>query len=85
MSKRPFFALAWLSDMTHEWLNNAAYADEPFRQLLEALHASGALMNTVLVFFSDHGMRVGDIRTTYVGRMEDIHPFAFIVFPPWFL
>ncbi|KAH6935682.1 hypothetical protein HPB50_008004 [Hyalomma asiaticum] len=85
MSKRPLFAFAWLSDMTHEWFNNAAYADEPFRQLFETLHASGALNNTVLAFFSDHGIRTGDIRTTYIGRMEDNHPFAFIVFPPWFL
>ncbi|KAH6935681.1 hypothetical protein HPB50_008003 [Hyalomma asiaticum] len=85
MSKRPFFAFSWFVDITHQSVNNAAYADEPFRQLLETLHASGALNNTVLAFFSDHGIRTGDIRTTYIGRLEDIHPFAFIVFPPWFL
>ncbi|KAH7969388.1 hypothetical protein HPB52_017543 [Rhipicephalus sanguineus] len=85
MSKRPFFVFAWFVDITHERLNNAAYADEPFRQVLEALYASGALNHTVLAFFSDHGMRKGDIRTTYIGRLEDIQPFAFLVFPPWFL
>ncbi|KAL1430634.1 hypothetical protein MTO96_014828 [Rhipicephalus appendiculatus] len=85
MSQRPFFAFAWFIDITHERLNNAAYADEPFRQMLEALHASGALNHTVLAFFSDHGLRKGDIRATYIGRLEDIQPFAFLVFPPWFL
>ncbi|KAH7969390.1 uncharacterized protein LOC119381845 [Rhipicephalus sanguineus] len=85
MSKRSFFAFAWFTDITHERLNNAAYADEPFRQALEILHASGALNHTVLAFFSDHGMRRGDIRATYIGRLEDIQPFAFLVFPPWFL
>ncbi|KAL3193246.1 hypothetical protein MRX96_017928 [Rhipicephalus microplus] len=30
-------------------------------------------------------MRKGDIRATYLGRLEDIQPFAFLVFPPWFL
>ncbi|KAH8026525.1 hypothetical protein HPB51_021137 [Rhipicephalus microplus] len=85
MSKRPFFAFAWFVDLTHESLNDAAYAEEPFRRLLGALHASGALNHTVLAFFSDHGMRKGDIRATYLGRIEDIQPFAFLVFPPWFL
>ncbi|KAH7969391.1 hypothetical protein HPB52_017546 [Rhipicephalus sanguineus] len=62
MLKRPFFVFAWFVDITHERLNNAAYADEPFRQLLEALLASGTLNHTVLAFFSDHGMRKGNIR-----------------------
>ncbi|XP_075543841.1 uncharacterized protein LOC142578328 [Dermacentor variabilis] len=85
MSERPFFAYAWFIELTHEWLNNAEYADEPFRRLLEDLHTSGALNHTVLVFLSDHGLRFGDVRTTYIGRLEDIQPFAFLVFPPWFL
>ncbi|XP_065296328.1 uncharacterized protein [Dermacentor albipictus] len=85
MSERPFFAYAWFTELTHEWLNNAAYADEPFRRHLEHLHASGALNHTVLVFLSDHGLRFGDVRTTYIGRLEDLQPFAFLVFPPWFL
>nr|XP_037276618.1 LOW QUALITY PROTEIN: uncharacterized protein LOC119169692 [Rhipicephalus microplus] len=85
MSKRPFFAFTWFADITHESLNNTAYADEPVRQLIEALYASGALNHTVLAFFSDHGMPKGDIRATYIGRLEDIQPFAFLVFPPWFL
>nr|XP_050040400.2 uncharacterized protein LOC126537432 [Dermacentor andersoni] len=85
MSERPFFAYAWFTELTHEWLNNAAYADEPVRRLLGDLHASGALNHTVLVFLSDHGLRFGDVRTTYIGRLEDIQPFAFLVFPPWFL
>ncbi|KAL1430635.1 hypothetical protein MTO96_014829 [Rhipicephalus appendiculatus] len=85
MSIRSFFIFAWFCDITHERVNNAAHADEPFRQMLEALHASGVLNHTVLVFYSDHGLRKDDIRTTYIGRLEDIQPFAFLVFPPWFL
>ncbi|XP_049522477.1 LOW QUALITY PROTEIN: uncharacterized protein LOC125945001 [Dermacentor silvarum] len=85
MAERPFFAYAWFIEMTHEWLNNAAYADEPVRRLLDDVHASGVLNHTVLVFLSDHGLRSGGVRTTYIGRLEDIQPFAFLVFPPWFL
>ncbi|XP_037567982.2 uncharacterized protein LOC119448842 [Dermacentor silvarum] len=85
MSERPFFAYTWFVELTHEWLNSAAYADEPVRRLLKALHASGVLNHTVLIFHSDHGLRSGDVRTTYIGRLEDIQPFAFLIFPPWFL
>ncbi|XP_049522478.1 uncharacterized protein LOC125945003 [Dermacentor silvarum] len=85
MSERPFFAYAWFSELTHEWLNNAAYVDEPVRRLLEDVHASGVLNHTVLVFCSDHGLRFGKVRTTYIGRLEDIQPFGFLVFPQWFL
>ncbi|XP_037557786.1 uncharacterized protein LOC119434799 [Dermacentor silvarum] len=85
MSERPSFTYTWFVELAHEWLNNAAYADEPVRRLLEDVHASGVLNHTVLVFLSDHGLQFGDVRTTYIGRLEDIQPFAFLVFPSWFL
>ncbi|XP_075749335.1 uncharacterized protein LOC119173010 [Rhipicephalus microplus] len=67
------------------WDSRCRYADEPFRRHLETLHTSGTLNHTVLVFVSDHGMRFGDNRATYMGKFEDRQPFAFVVFPPWFL
>ncbi|KAL3205086.1 hypothetical protein MRX96_011401 [Rhipicephalus microplus] len=85
MAKRPFFSYTWSIDIAHNLLNSAGYADEPFRRHLETLHTSGTLNHTVLVFVSDHGMRFGDNRATYIGKFEDRQPFAFVVFPPWFL
>lgn len=85
MAERPFFSYTWISEITHDSLNSAGYADEPFRKTLEKLQYSGVLNHTVLVFLSDHGLRFGDVRATYIGKFEDRQPFAFLVFPPWFL
>ncbi|XP_037518464.1 uncharacterized protein LOC119395561 [Rhipicephalus sanguineus] len=85
MREKRFFAFMWINELTHNSLNSAGYADEPFRRHLELLHASGTLDNTVLVFLSDHGLRFGDLRSTYIGKFEDRQPFAFVAFPRWFL
>ncbi|XP_077534400.1 uncharacterized protein LOC144146317 [Haemaphysalis longicornis] len=85
MEDRLFFAHAWLNDVTHDVFNNAGYADAPVRWLLQSLRESGVLNRTILVFLSDHGIRYGDARTTYIGKLEDRQPFAFLAFPPWFL
>lgn len=40
------------------------------------------LNSTVVVFFSDHGFRMGDFRSTYVGWQEDKTPFIYFHLPP---
>ncbi|KAH6928706.1 hypothetical protein HPB50_018757 [Hyalomma asiaticum] len=85
MRERNFFAFVWINEITHNSLNSAGYADETLRSRLELLHTSGALDNTVLVLLSDHGLRFGDSRSTYIGKFEDRQPFAIVAFPSWFL
>lgn len=53
-------------------------------RLLKKLHGTGALRNTLLIFFSDHGLRFGNIRTTYVGKLEERMPIMFVAFPESF-
>ena len=43
------------------------------------------LNNTVLIFFSDHGIRFGKVRQMFVGKMEECLPFIFFIFPQWFM
>ncbi|XP_065288706.1 uncharacterized protein [Dermacentor albipictus] len=81
---RPHFGFAFVARLTHDSLNNAGYADAPSVRLLERLHGSGALKNTLLVFFSDHGLRFGPIRSTYVGKLEERMPIMFLAFPEAF-
>lgn len=83
--KRPFFAYVWMSELAHDYLNMAGHSDAPFRDAIGKLHDRGVLNNTVLVFLSDHGLRFGSQRQTYIGRFEDSLPFAFLAFPDWFL
>lgn len=85
MDTRPYIAFAMVSKMTHDYPNYASYADEPTVHMLEDLWHSGALNNSVLVLFSDHGIRYGEIRNTYIGKFEDKMPFMYIHFPKWFL
>ncbi|XP_064460007.1 uncharacterized protein LOC135370233 [Ornithodoros turicata] len=82
---RPFFAYLWMCELTHSYLNRAGQSDTPFLNALRALHKRGVLNNTVLAFLSDHGLRFGGLRNTYIGRFEDNLPFAFLAFPEWFL
>lgn len=85
MGTRPFIAFAMVSTITHDYLNNAGLADEPTVRLLEDLWSARVLNNSALVLFSDHGLRFGAIRETYIGKFEERLPFMFINFPTWFL
>lgn len=85
MDTRPFFAFAMVSTVTHDVLNYAGYMDDPTVQLLEDLLRYGTLNKTALIFFSDHGLRFGPIRKTYIGKFEERMPFMYIHFPEWFL
>lgn len=85
MQDRPFFSYSWISEVTHDSLNGAGYADAPFWRLFKRLHDSGVFNKTVVVFLSDHGLRFGPIRSTFIGKFEDRQPFAFLLFPRWFL
>ena len=85
MEGRPFFAYAFSTRLTHDKLNLAGYADEPTARLLKSLHSEGVLNKTLLIFLSDHGIRFGSIRQTYIGKFEERMPFIFLFFPPWFM
>ncbi|GFY54426.1 uncharacterized protein TNIN_302981 [Trichonephila inaurata madagascariensis] len=85
MENRPHFAFAMVSTLTHDVLNWAGWADAPTLRLLEDLSSMGALNNSFFVLFSDHGIRFGEIRRTYIGKFEERMPLMYIHFPKWFL
>lgn len=85
MENRPYFAFTFVARLTHDNLNAAGHADEPTFHLLKDLHSEGVLNKSLLVLFSDHGIRFGPIRQTYIGKFEERMPFIFLFFPPWFL
>ncbi|XP_015921821.1 uncharacterized protein [Parasteatoda tepidariorum] len=85
MKNRPYFSFTFVARLTHDSLNNAGYADEPTFHLLRDLHDIGALNKSLLILFSDHGIRFGPIRQTYIGKFEERMPFIYLFFPQWFL
>lgn len=85
MGERPYFAFTFIARLTHDIFKNAGYADKPSYELIRGLKELGAFNRSLFIFFSDHGIRFGEIRQTYIGKIEERMPFIFLVFPEWFL
>ena len=79
--KQKYFAYISISEMTHDWLLGGQYMDVPYHSLFYNLFNENLLENTIVFFFSDHGLRYGNIRKTHSGEMENRLPFMFIHLP----
>lgn len=78
------FGLYWTNSFSHNDLNTPSSMDDKVKYFLEELHRRGILNNTIVVFFSDHGIRFGPIRKLVTGWMEERLPFLFFWLPEWF-
>ena len=78
------FAFVWSCSWTHDYVNWAKMADQPTRRLMERINEMGDLDNAVLIFISDHGVRLDSFAKTFQGNMENNAPILFTVFPKWF-
>ena len=82
---RPHFSFSYSYGLTHNSLNSARYVEQPTYEFISRLRDSGAFeRNTILLVFSDHGLRYGSILRTSIGRLELNLPMMFIVMPVWF-
>jgi len=77
----PHASFSFITRLTHEDVRKAAVADRPYERFLRRLRDGGLLNRTVLVLYSDHGMRFGDLRRTYVGKLEERLPFVVVRLP----
>ncbi|KAF5298405.1 hypothetical protein FQR65_LT01183 [Abscondita terminalis] len=80
-NKVPYFGIFWGCSLSHDYLNKPQLGDKYYVKFFRKLFEMGALNNTILIFMSDHGIRFGDIRFTYQGRMEERLPFLYVIFP----
>ncbi|KYB29144.1 uncharacterized protein LOC664132 isoform X2 [Tribolium castaneum] len=78
----PKFGLFWMNSFSHDNINLPSSMDEKIVSFLKDIY--DRLDNTILVFFSDHGFRFGDIRNTHTGWLEERLPFIYLHFPPTF-
>ena len=81
---RRYFAFVFLARITHDDVNEAGGIDNMYETFLSGLYNEGRLNYTILLFFSDHGIRFGGIRLTYIGRLEERLPMCYVVLPPSF-
>jgi hypothetical protein len=77
----PSFSFFWMNTFSHNDLNSITGMDKKVRGFLEEISSSGVLENSFVIFFSDHGMRFGEIRYTSVGWLEGRLPFVYISVP----
>lgn len=82
--KRPKFALAVLSYLTHANMNTLSYADDDLVRLLRNLDAKHHINESIVIIFGDHGYRFSYLRKSLQGKMEERLPFLSIIVPKWF-
>ncbi|XP_061188854.1 uncharacterized protein LOC133197031 [Saccostrea echinata] len=80
----PYFGLVYLSRMTHDYIQGAGAIDDPLHNFFKELYKTGFLKNTIVILFSDHGMRYGEIRNTYIGKLEERLPLLNVMIPKTF-
>jgi arylsulfatase A-like enzyme len=79
--KEKYFAYISISVLPHDQFNLGAYLDRPIHKLMSKLFEGDLMDDTMILFYSDHGIRMGDIRVTHSGQIEARLPFMFIHLP----
>ncbi|KAF2883976.1 hypothetical protein ILUMI_22204 [Ignelater luminosus] len=82
--KYSYFGFFWMNSFSHNKLNSLSRMDNKVREFLEEISKDDILDNTIVLFFSDHGLRFGEIRYTHTGWLEERLPIFFMLLPEWF-
>ncbi|XP_055538592.1 uncharacterized protein LOC129726053 isoform X1 [Wyeomyia smithii] len=80
----PSFGLFWTNTFSHNDISDPSCMDARMKFYIEELENRGILNNSMVVFFSDHGLRFGAVRSLLTGWLEERLPFIFIWLPEWF-
>ncbi|XP_017863970.1 PREDICTED: uncharacterized protein LOC108614381 [Drosophila arizonae] len=76
-----FFGFFWTSTHSHDTISQTRSMDEYLKEYMQGLVAQGILENSIVIFFSDHGLRFGPTRDSWSGYFEERLPFLFIWLP----
>lgn len=80
----PSFGLFWTNTFSHNDISDPSSMDNKIKSYLLELETREILNNSMVVFFSDHGIRFGPVRHLVTGWLEERLPFIFIWLPEWF-
>lgn len=81
---RPNFGLFWMSSFSHNDFSEPSMMDKKLVDFISDLHTTNITENSIIVFFSDHGIRFGDILTTTSGWYEERLPMFNVWLPEWY-
>lgn len=73
-SRHGYFAVFWLNTFSHNDVNTPSSMDRQTADMLSRLLNDHMLDNAITVVLSDHGLRFGKIRETYLGWLEERMP-----------
>ncbi|XP_072936593.1 uncharacterized protein [Epargyreus clarus] len=80
-SRNKLFGIFWEESISHEIFNLPQNMDDDYYDFLKQLENSKYLDNSIIILFSDHGMRWGEIAQTEQGRLESRLPLFELLFP----
>uniref|UniRef100_A0A8D8D653 (northern house mosquito) hypothetical protein n=1 Tax=Culex pipiens TaxID=7175 RepID=A0A8D8D653_CULPI len=80
----PNFGLFWTNTFSHNDISDPSSMDLRMKYYVEELQSRGILNNSMVIFFSDHGIRFGAVRSLLTGWLEERLPFMFMWLPDWF-
>ncbi|XP_015114571.1 uncharacterized protein LOC107039467 isoform X2 [Diachasma alloeum] len=79
----PYFGFFWTNTVSHNDVNGLSTVDDHLLGMFEKFEKSGVIKDTLVVFLSDHGMRWGEMRKTFIGWYEERLPFIYLRLPDW--
>jgi hypothetical protein len=71
-SNKPKFSFIFHSEASHNYNNPLNLLDDDLLEFLKYLKTSKIIDNTILLFMSDHGVRVSDLRQYSQGKLEEV-------------
>ncbi|CAD5125276.1 unnamed protein product [Dimorphilus gyrociliatus] len=77
----PIWAHIHQSHHVHADFNGLSSVSNDYYQFFKTIIDKGLHETSFVFFFSDHGIRYGEFRQTYVGRLEQHMPFMYVI-PP---
>ncbi|XP_043463756.1 uncharacterized protein LOC122499454 [Leptopilina heterotoma] len=80
----PYFGFFWTNAVTHNSLSSLSILDPGILSRLQHLEREGVMNDSMIIFLSDHGIRFGEFRKTFMGWYEERLPFFYIWLPKWF-
>jgi hypothetical protein len=75
------FGIMKLNEMSHDYLERLFWIDNDLKSLLSDLFTQKFLNNTLFILMGDHGHRFHEIRTTFIGKLEEKLPMFGMMVP----
>ncbi|XP_068142305.1 uncharacterized protein [Drosophila tropicalis] len=76
-----YFGFFWTNTHSHSDMSQTSSMDDYMVNYMQQLVQQGTMENSVVVFFSDHGLRFGPARSTWSGHYEERLPTLFFWLP----